>query len=126
MAKFGVGVGEEFPVDEPAASPPPAAAEHACGRHGHNTRLRWLHLTLHVLFKVAVIALVIAAAVSLLRPHDVAIPPNEFSPYHHHGFFPFFPVLLIVLLVFALRRGGRYRRWRHWHDSPRRDGGEEV
>ena len=125
MAKFGVGVGEEFPVDEPA-SPPPAGAERACGRHGHGRRFGWLHLTLHVLFRVAVIALVIAAAVSLLRPHDGGISPNGFYPYHHHGFFPFFPVLLIVLLVFALARGGRYRRWRHWHDSPRRDGGEEV
>ena len=119
MAKFGVGVGEEFPVDEPA-QPPQQSRERYCGRHGH--RLGWLHLSLHVLFRVAIIVLVIAAAVSLFRPHPYG--PDGFHPYPHHFLFPFFPVLLIVLVLAFVRRRGFYRRRRHWHDEHRDDRGE--
>ena len=122
MAKFGVGVGEEFPVDEPA--PQTRDSERTCGSHGHWHRFGWLHFTLHVLFRLAIIALVIAAAVSLFLPHSYA--PYGYYPYPHRFFFPFFPILLIVLFfALARRRGGCYGMRRHWHGEPRDNRREE-
>jgi uncharacterized membrane protein len=120
MAKFGVGVGEEFPVDEPPQGEPnPRNSERSCGwhRHDHGGRFGWLHVTLHVLFRLAIIALVIAAAWALFRPHNFAYAPYGFYPYHHHFFFPFFPVLLIALVFFFARR--HWRHHHHWHDHHR-------
>ena len=124
MAKFGVGVGEEFPVDEPAKSETPnSKGSGRCGWRGHhrNHRFGWLHFGLHVVFRLAIIGLVIAAAVSLFEPHHFADSPHGY-PYHHHMLF--FPFLLIgLLLLFAFRR--HHHHWhRHWHDEPRGPDGE--
>jgi len=128
MAKIGVGVGEEFPVDEAnKAEPPPEGGgpRHACGWGGGWGRLGWVHFTLFVLLRLAIIALVVGAAWSLFHPYPFAYGPYGYRPYPHHFFFPFFPVLLIALFaVFLLRRGHRHR-WRHWHDGPRGPGSRE-
>jgi hypothetical protein len=119
MAKFGVGVGEEFPVDEPSKKDAPAETAgpgRGCGWRADWGRLGWLHVTLAVLLRVAIIGLLIAVAWSLFHPYPYAYRPYGYHPYSHHFFFPFFPLLLIVLFAFAWR-GGRYRRWRRWHDE---------
>src|ERR1700704_2397222 len=72
MAKFGIGVGEEFPVDEPPNPPPPDNDEER-GRRRHWRLHHWLHL----LTRVAVLALIVSAIVWLFRaPH--------FYPYSAH------------------------------------------
>src|SRR5882762_5515378 len=121
MAKFGIGVGEEFPVDEaaPPNPPPPDDDErHRRRRHG-----RW-HSVLHLLTRVAVLALIVSAIVWMFRPHGFyagPYAPYAFHPYPHHFFFPFFPVLLIVaLIVFARRRHGCYGMRHHWHHHEHR------
>jgi hypothetical protein len=127
MAKFGVGVGEEFPVDEPSKTEPQTQGpERPCGPCGFGYRSGGRHFT-HVLFRVAIIALVIAGIASLFRPHfyPYAYGPYGYYPYpHHFFFFPFFPVLLIGLFILFAWRGGRHRRWRRWHDEHRGPRGE--
>ena len=123
MAKFGIGVGEEFPAGEPSPETPPPER-----RHRHSG---W-HIALHIAARLAVVALVIGAAVWLF--HGFGGPyPGPYAGYHRYGFFPFFPLLLIVLLIFALRRrhhcghGWRYRRldeMRYWHEQMHRERGE--
>lgn len=120
MAKFGIGVGEEFPVDDAKTppTPPPDPGDDRRERRHHWRRHRFLH----VLTRVALFALIVSAIAWLFRPHYFYGPyaPYAFHPYPHHVFFPFFPVLLIGLLVaFAWRRGGCYGMRRHWHDRPR-------
>lgn len=123
MAKFGIGVGEEFPAGEP--TPDLLSPDHP-HRHGG-----W-RVALHIAFRLAVIALVIGAAVALF--HGFGGPyPGPYG-YHRYGFFPFFPLLVIVLLILALRRGHycghgwrmryRYDEMRHWHDRMHRERGE--
>src|SRR5579872_2075089 len=117
MAKFGIGVGEEFPAGEPSPD------SHSPDRlHLHS---RW-HLALHMALRLAVIALVIGAAVWLF--HGFGGP---YAGPHRFGFFPFIPLFLIALLIFALRRrhycghgwrmGIRYDEMRYWHDQMHRD-----
>ena len=123
MAKFGIGVGEEFPVDEAApsesAGDPDGSGRH-CGRgrhlHGHG---RW-HFAWHVLFRLALLALLIGAIMSFFGGDYDHGHLRGFYPYPHHFFFPV--LLVALLLAFAWRRG----RWhhRHWHDTPRGDGRE--
>ena len=124
MAKFGIGVGEEFPVDEPP-NPPPLD-----GDEEHKRRRHWrLHHWLHLLTRVAVLALIVSAIVWLFRaPHFYPYAADAVRPYPHHFFFPFFPILLIVLLIaFARRRHGCYGMRRHWHHHEHRgDHREEV
>ena len=121
MAKYGVGVGEDFPVEEPKNPPPPEDDDERRKHWRHRRR----HYLLHVLTRVALIALIISAIAWLFRPQYFSpgpYAPYAFYPYPHHFFFPFFPVLLITLLiVFAVRRGGCYGGRRHWHDGPRDD-----
>jgi hypothetical protein len=125
MAKFGIGVGEEFPVDEPA-NPPPADDDEERRRRRHWRLHHWLHL----LTRVALIALIISAIVWMFRPRGFypgPYAPYAFHPYPHHFFFPFFPILLVVLLIaFARRRHGCYGMRRHWHHENRGDHREEV
>src|SRR5437660_1103341 len=103
MSKFGVGVGEEFPVED--AKPPQSGGPEQPERRRH-----WRgHHLLHVLTRLALIALMISAIAWLFRPH-YAFYPDPYFPYAaygypHHFFFPFFPVLLVaILLAFAWRR----------------------
>src|ERR1700704_1066724 len=121
MTKFGIGVGEDFPVDEPNNPPPPEDDDERRKMRRHWRR----HHSLHVLTRIALIALVITGIPCLFRPaYFPAGPyaPYAFYPYPHHFYFPFSPILLIaVLLAFAWRRGGCYgMRW-HWHEHPRDD-----
>jgi hypothetical protein len=123
MAKFGIGVGEEFPVDEPPNPPPPDDDEERRRRR----HWRW-HFVLHLLTRVALLALIISAIVWLFRaPHFYPYAADAFHPYPYHFFFPIFPVLLIVLLIaFARRHRGCYGMRRHWHHEHRGDHREEV
>ena len=125
MSKIGIGVGEEFPVEDAKTPPaPPPGGPGGGGReHRHG---RW-HGSLHILTRVAFLALVIAAIVWMFTPHYsfqgpyAQLPPRGFYPYpHHFFFFPFFPILLIALFAFAWRRRGchRYHHHHHWHDEP--------
>jgi len=115
MAKFGIGVGEEFPAGEPSPDAPPP---------GHRHRHSGWHIALHIAARLAVIALVIGAAVWLFHGFGGPYPDG-----HRYGFFPFFPLLVIVLLIFALRRGRhcghrwryRYDEMRYWHDQMHRE-----
>jgi hypothetical protein len=120
MAKFGIGVGEEFPAGEPSPEPPPPDRPHRRGG--------W-HIALHIALRLAVIALVIGAAVWLFQGFGSPYPGQ-----YRYGFFPLFSLLAIVLLIFALRRGHycghgwrmRYRldEMRYWHDQMHRERGE--
>ena len=112
MAKFGIGVGEEFPVDEPANPPPPDNDE------DRKRRRHWrLHHWLHLLTRVAVLALIVSAIVWMFRaPHFYPYAADAVRPYPHHFFFPFFPILLVLLLfAFVRRRHGCYGMRHHWH-----------
>jgi len=119
MAKFGIGVGEEFPVNEPPArnaseSDADYAERRRYGRHHHY---------LHLATRLAVVALIVSFIVWMFIPHPpMPMPAGMHGPYgfHHHFFFPF-PLLLIVLFVLAWRGFGR-RHWHHHHhrhDEPR-------
>ena len=121
MTKFGIGVGEDFPVDEPNNPPPPEDDDERRKMRRHWRR----HHSLHVLTRIALIALVITGIAWLFRPHYFSAgpyAPYAFYPYPHHFYFPFFPVLLIaVLLAFAWRRGHCHGMRHHWHEHPRDD-----
>lgn len=120
MAKFGIGVGEDFPAGDPPPDPTQSDPPH---------RRRGWHIALHIALRLALIALVIGAAVWLF--HGFGGP---YAGPHRYGFFPLFPLLLVVLLIFALRRrhycgyGWRMRylhdEMRHWHDEMHRERGE--
>src|SRR5215831_8168445 len=98
MTKFGVGVGEEFPVEDakPAEPPPPDEGAEQRWR-------RWRrHGFFHFLARLALIALVVAAIVWLSGPRVYVYPdpyllPYGPYPYARHFFFPFFPLLLVGL-----------------------------
>ncbi|HYM17425.1 MAG TPA: hypothetical protein VEU06_02575 [Micropepsaceae bacterium] len=119
MAKLGIGVGEEFPVEEAGPPPPPTPED--------EERRRWRPFYfLHLLGRVGVIALIVSVLVWLFRPirpfyPDPYLLPYGFFPYPHHVFFPFFPLLLVGLLIAILvRRRSCYgpRDWNnrhHWH-----------
>ena len=70
MAKYGIGVGEEFPVDEPKNPPPPEDDDER-----RKMRRRWRRFYfLHVLTRIALIALVISG----IAQSDSAVhSPNE-------------------------------------------------
>jgi hypothetical protein len=117
MAKLGVGVGEEFPVDEAAPREPASettGAERHCGRGWHRHRHGGWHFAGHVLFRLAILALLIGWVLSFFDPHD-RDHLHGFYPYPHHFFFPVLGIALF--LAFAWR----HRSWhhRHWHDGPR-------
>src|SRR5256885_2138761 len=120
MSKIGIGVGEEFPVDD-AKTPPPPPPEESEGDDGQRRYWR-RHHWLHILTRVALIAFVIAAIVWMFTPHYffpgpyAGVPPYRFYPYPHFFFFPFFPILLVAFFAFAWRRRGCYRHHHH-HDS---------
>jgi uncharacterized membrane protein len=83
---------------------------------------------LHILTRVALIALIISAIVWMFRPHGFYPGPYAsyaFHPYPHHFFFP---VLLLVLLIVFVRHHhhGRHGMHRHWHHHHRGDHREEV
>jgi hypothetical protein len=142
MAKLGVGVGEEFPVDEAAPKEPApestgsdsggsdSGGSGRCGGghwHGRgpshwHSHGRW-HFAGHVLFRLAILALLIGGALSFFGRHFDG--PHGFAPYPHHHFFffPFFWIALIVALVFW--RGHWRRRHWHWHDEAARGGDKE-
>jgi hypothetical protein len=123
MAKFGIGVGEEFPVDEPANPPPPDDDEE------HRRRRHWrLHHWLHLLTRVAVLALIVSAIVWMFRaPHFYPYAADAVRPYPHHFFFRSFRSLLIVPDRSRWRRHGCcYGMRRHWHHEHRGDHREEV
>src|SRR5258706_2891751 len=129
MAKFGIGVGEEFPVDEAAPpNPPPPDNDEERKRRRRHWRLHWV---LHLLTRVALIALIVSGIVWLFRPHYFypgPYAPYAFHPYPHHFFFPFFPCLLVLLLFAVLRRRhGCYGMPHHLHHHEHRgDHREEV
>ena len=125
MAKFGIGVGEEFPVDDAKTpNPPPSDPDD----QGRKMRRHWRrHRVLHFVTRVALFALIVSGIAWLFRPHYFYGPyaPYAFHPYAHHVFFPFVPVLLIaVFLAFAWRRHGCYGMRRHWHDEHGGNNGE--
>ena len=132
MSKIGIGVGEEFPVEDAKTppTPPPEEPENDDGERRHWRRHRWLH----ILTRIAFIGLVIAAIVWMFTPNYflpgpyAQVPPYRFYPYPHFFFFPFFPILLIALFAFAWRRRGCYRSHyhRHWHDERRGDHRQEA
>lgn len=116
MAKFGIGVGEEFPVDEPPArNPSESDADYAERRHYWRR-----HYYLHLATRLAVIALIIAFIVWMFVPHPTYTVPAGAPAYYgyHHHFFPF-PLLMILLFALAWRalahRRGHHHH--HWHDG---------
>jgi hypothetical protein len=122
MTKIGIGVGEEFPVDDattPPALPPGDSNDDDGGRRHWRRRV-----LLHVLTRIAFISLVIAAIVWMFSPRYfypgpyANLPPYYLHP-HHFFFFPFFPILLIALFALAWRRRGCHGHHRHWHDERR-------
>jgi len=123
MSKIGIGIGEDFPVEDAKTPPipPPDGPQSDDARRRH---WRW-RFFLHVLTRIAFIALIIAAIVWMFSPHYFSpgpyahLPPYGYYPYPHHFFFPFFPILLIAFFVFAWRRRGCYGHHRHWHDERR-------
>ena len=126
MSKYGIGVGEEFPVDEPANPSPPESDD---DRRKRRSRRRGYSF-LHVITRIVLITLVISAIACLFGPHyyypDSFAPyrsyPYPYYPYPHHFYFPFFSVLLVVVLIaFAWRYGGCYVMPRHRHDEPHDD-----
>lgn len=130
MAKFGIGVGEEFPVDDAAPRNSSASqSENPDNEHrGHWRGHRFLHLATRLAFLALIVAFIVWMFVPHGHMHGFA-GPYAFYPYHHHFFFPFFPVLLLVLLLgFAFRHRhfchGSHRWHRgHRHNEPR-DRGE--
>jgi hypothetical protein len=116
MAKLGIGVGEEFPVEEAGPPSPPTPEDE--GRR----RRRWRRFYfLGLLTRLAVIALIVSALVWLFRPRaqfypDPYLLPYGFYPYPHHFFFPFFPLLLVGLLIAILLRRRSCYGPRYWHD----------
>jgi hypothetical protein len=120
MTKLGVGVGEEFPVDDAKMREAPSQEDGAqtyCGRgwHGHHHG-RW-HFGWHVLFRLAILGLLIGGVMSFFGWHDLHDPIHAAYPYPHHFFAPVFWIVLLVALVFW--RGAWHRH--HWHDHPRGD-----
>ena len=130
MSKIGIGIGEEFPVDDAKAPPNPPG--HPDGNEPGRRHWRG-HFILHVLARVVLIALVIAAIVWMFSPHYfypgpyAHVPPYGYYPYaHHFFFFPFFPLLLIALFAFAWRRGRCYGYHRYRDDHRRGHYHEEA
>ena len=118
MTKIGVGVGEEFPVDEP---PPPKPDPERDAALEARERYWRRHHYLHVATRVAFIALIAALIVWMfVAPLYVAPIAASGAVHHPHFFFPFFPLLLILLFAFAWRRrAGCHYGHHHWHDEPR-------
>ena len=126
MAKFGIGVGEEFPVDD--ASPRNPQPPRKDDSEERRRRRRW-HVV-HLLTRFVFLALIVSLIVWLFVPHGHMhdylghdyFGHDSFYPYHHHFFlFPWFPILLIVFLfAFARRRHGCYGPY-HWHRDWHRD-----
>jgi hypothetical protein len=123
MSKFGVGVGEDFPVDEPP-SPRPESEEERAQRLRHRRH----HHMLHIATRIAFLALIVAFIVWMFVPHPYTAGPAGYGPYgygfHRHVFFPFFPLLLIFVLAMAWRRRC-YGPYRHWHEHRHYDRREE-
>jgi hypothetical protein len=126
MPKIGIGVGEEFPAQEP---PPHTSEPEKPHRHG-----RW-NIAGRIILKIAFVVLAISLIGWLF--HAFAGPfawhgPYAYGPYgyhpgwHGHFFFPFFPILLVLLLTFAFRRRhhGYGCSMRRWHDEMHRERGE--
>jgi hypothetical protein len=113
MTKIGIGVGEEFPVDEPPPPPPPPTDEERNRRERH---WRW-HRRLHIATRVAFLALIVAAIFWMFGGNHYAATDaaGAVRPYPHHFFFPFFPIFLLLLFAFAWRRRGCYGGRSHWH-----------
>jgi hypothetical protein len=118
MTKIGVGVGEEFPVDEPPPSQPDPERE--ADREARRRHWRQHHY-LYIATRIAVIALIVAFIVWMFVPHAAVVSANAAGgyPYQRHFFFPFFPLLLIFLFAFAWRRRGCSYGRHHWRDGPR-------
>ena len=120
MAKIGVGVGEEFPVNEPPPHPPDPDRDAVLEARRRYWRSRHY---LHIATRVAIIALIAAFIVWLFLPHADVAPPNAanaYPYYRHFFFFPFFPLILILLFALAWRRrGGCYYGPCDWRDYPR-------
>jgi hypothetical protein len=124
MTKIGIGVGEDFPVDD--ATTPPTPPPGNSGHDNHERRHWRRRFLLHILTRVGFIAAVIAAIVWMFSPGYfypgpyARLPPYGYYPYpHHFFFFPFFPILLIAIVALAWRRRGCYGHRRHWHDGRR-------
>jgi len=123
MAKLGVGVGEEFPVDEAAPKEPTQETNESqsrCGGGGHwhgpghwHGHGRW-HFAGHVLFRLAILGLLIGGALSFFGRHYDHDSFHAIYPYPHHFFFPFFWIALLVALVFWRSRW-HHRHWHHGH-----------
>jgi hypothetical protein len=127
MSKIGIGVGEEFPVND-AKGPPTAPTGAPEGGNWGRRYWRRRRFLLHVLTRIAFVALVISAMVWMFYPAPYAqLPPYGYYPYHRHfWFFPFFPIFLIAFFAFAWRRQGCYAHHHHWHDHCVGDDREEA
>ena len=114
MSKIGVGVGEEFPVEDPPPPSPPPSEEVRQRMERHWRWHRWLHIATRIAFP----ALIVAAIVWMFTgPHYVPTgAAADIRPYpYHFFFFPFFPILFFVLLFALFRRRGCYGGWGYWH-----------
>ncbi|HEY5237946.1 MAG TPA: hypothetical protein VIJ62_06145 [Rhizomicrobium sp.] len=126
MSKYGIGVGEEFPVDESPNSPPENINEARM-----RSRYRRSHHFYRLLARIALITLVISMIACLFGPHyyypDSFVTyrsyPNPYFVYPHHFFFPLFSMLLVAILIAFVWRCGSYSR-RRWHDEARDDRAE--
>jgi hypothetical protein len=110
MAKFGIGVGEEFPVDDP----PPRSPNESDADRAERRRYWRQHHYLHLATRLAVIALIVAFIVWMFIPHATYTVPAGAPRYYRHFFFPF-PLLLILLFVLAWRALGHRRGHHHHH-----------
>jgi hypothetical protein len=122
MTKYGIGVGNEFPVDESHNPPPPENDDERWERRRRWHRYRFFRL----LMWAGLITLIVCAIACPFQPHYFypgPIAPYTYYPYpySYHFLFSFIPVLLVaVLIAFAWRRGGYCMR-RHWRDESRDD-----
>ena len=129
MAKFGIGVGEDFPVDEPkpGETPQPDGARRSCAGRRHGWRGHHRFGFLPFLFRILFVVAVIGAVSFLFHPHFYPWYP---APYSYGGYYPyaphfgfFFPGLLIFVLVILAFRHGHHHHHDHWHRG-RRDSEE--
>ena len=127
MAKFGIGVGEEFPINEPPGRGPSESEADYAERRRHWRRHYWLHVATT---RIAVIALIVAFIVWMFIPQPMPVLPDGARGYYgyRHHFFPF-PLLMILLFALAWRALA-HRRWHHhhhhWDHGPRRRDREEA
>jgi nitrate reductase NapE component len=86
VSKIGIGIGEDFPVED-AKTPPIPPPDGPGSDDARRRHWRW-HFFLHLVTRIAFIALIIAAIVWMFSLHYFSpgpyahLPPYGYYPYH--------------------------------------------